>query len=102
MDFAFSEEQEMLRSSAREFLTKEVPQSYVRKMMEAEDAWDEALWKKLGEMGWTGLGVPEAYGGVGTFLDPVVGPAEAGPPLPPAPFLRPMRPPRTPPLEAGS
>ena len=72
MDFAFSDEQEMLRSSAREFLTKEVPQSYVRKMMEAEDAWDEALWKKLGEMGWTGLGVPEAYGGVGTFLDLVV------------------------------
>ena len=60
MDFAFSEEQEMLRSSAREFLTKEVPQSYVRKMMEAEDAWDEALWKKLGEMGWTGTAIPEA------------------------------------------
>src|ERR1700730_13779128 len=90
MDFAFSEEQEMLRSSAREFLTKEVPRSYVRKMMEAEDAWDEALWKKLGEMGWTGLGVPEAYGGVGTFLDLVVVLEEAGRALLPGPFFATM------------
>ena len=90
MDFAFSEEQEMLRSSAREFLTKEVPQSYVRKMMEAEDAWDEALWKKLGEMGWTGLGVPEVYGGVGTFLDLVVVLEEAGRALLPGPFFSTM------------
>src|SRR3984893_7685063 len=90
MDFAFSEEQEMLRSSAREFLTKEVPRSYVRKMMEAEDAWDEALWKKLGEMGWTGLGVPEAYGGVGTFLDLVVVLEEAGRGLLPGPFFSTM------------
>src|ERR1700730_7638687 len=90
MDFAFSEEQEMLRSSAREFLTKEVPRSYVRKMMEAEDAWDEALWKKLGEMGWTGLGVPEAYGGVGTFLDLVVVLEEAGRALLPGPFFSTM------------
>src|SRR5262249_35599397 len=69
MDFAFSEEQEMLRASAREFLAKECPSSYVRRMMETDGAWDEALWKKLAEMGWTGLGIPDAYGGGGTFPD---------------------------------
>src|SRR5215471_18791539 len=58
MDFAFSEEQEMLRASAREFLAKECPSSYVRRMMEVDGAWDEALWKKLAEMGWTSLGIP--------------------------------------------
>src|SRR5437660_7441214 len=72
MDFAFSEEQEMLRTSAREFLAKQCPSPYVRRMMEAEDAWDPAFWARLAEMGWTGLGIPEEYGGVGTFLDLVV------------------------------
>jgi alkylation response protein AidB-like acyl-CoA dehydrogenase len=90
MDFAFSEEQEMLRASARDFLAKEVPSSYVRRMLEAPEAWDEALWKRLAEMGWTGLGIPEVYGGVGTFLDLVVVLEEAGRALLPGPFLSTM------------
>jgi alkylation response protein AidB-like acyl-CoA dehydrogenase len=90
MDFAFSEEQEMLRSSARDFLSKEVPSSYVRRMMETADAWDESLWKKLAEVGWTGLGIPEAYGGVGTFLDLIVVLEEAGRALLPGPFFSTM------------
>ena len=51
MDFAFSEEQEMLRSSARDFLNKECPPSFVRRMLEAPDAWDAGFWKKLAELG---------------------------------------------------
>src|SRR5215469_18275659 len=90
MDFAFSDEQEMLRSSAREFLTKQCPSSYVRRMMEAEDAWDPAFWARLAEMGWTGLGIPEEYGGVGTFLDLVVVLEEAGRALLPGPFFSTM------------
>jgi alkylation response protein AidB-like acyl-CoA dehydrogenase len=90
MDFALSEEQEMLRASAREFLAKECPPAYVRRMMEADDAWDEAFWKKLAEMGWTGLGIPEAHGGAGTFLDLVVVLEEAGRALLPGPFFSTM------------
>src|SRR5439155_20776418 len=52
--------------------------------------WDEALWKKLAEMGWTGLGIPETYGGVGTFLDLIVVMEEAGRALLPGPFLSTM------------
>src|SRR5262249_60338646 len=88
MDFAFSEEQEMLRASAREFLAKECPSSYVRRMMETDGAWDEALWKKLAEMGWTGLGIPDEYGGVGTFLDLGGIQEEGGGALPPGPSFR--------------
>ena len=51
MDFAFSEEQEMLRASTREFLAKECPSSYVRRMMEADDAWDPSMWKRIGDLG---------------------------------------------------
>src|SRR5262245_13549023 len=90
MDFAFSDEQEMLRTSGRGFLAKQCPSSYGRRMMDAEDAWDPAFWSKLAEMGWTGLGIPEEYGGVGTFLDLVVVLEEAGRALLPGPFFSTM------------
>src|SRR5438309_6970625 len=90
MDFAFSEEQEMLRTSARDFLAKESPSSYVRRMMEADDAWDPDMWRRLADLGWTGLGIPEAYGGVGTFLDLAVVLEEAGRALLPGPYFSTM------------
>jgi alkylation response protein AidB-like acyl-CoA dehydrogenase len=90
VDFAFSEEQEMLRTSARDFLAKQCPPATVRKLMESEDAYDPELWRRIGEMGWTGLGIPEAYGGVGGFLDLVVVLEEAGRSLLPGPFYSTM------------
>jgi len=89
MDFAFSEEQEMLRRSARDFLAKESSPSVVRRLMEG-DGYDPALWKKIAELGWTALGIPEEYGGVGTFLDLVVILEEAGRSLLPGPFFSTM------------
>src|SRR5256714_9139641 len=80
----------MVRAWAGEFLAKEWPPSCVRRMLDAEDAWEEPFWKKLADMGWTGLGIPEAYGGVGTFLDLVVVLEEAGRALLPGPFLSTM------------
>src|SRR6266581_5617516 len=102
MDFAFSEEQEMLRRSAREFLTKECPPKLVRKLMEGGDAYDPDLWKKIAALGWTALGIPEEYGGVGSFLDLVVVLEESGRALLPGPFFATMglAVPAT--LEAGS
>ena len=90
MDFAFSEEQEMLRRSAREFLAKECSPKTVRRLMESADGFDAALWKKMADLGWTALGIPEQYGGVGTFLDLVVVLEEAGRALLPGPFFSTM------------
>ena len=90
MDFAFSEEQEMLRRSARDFLAKECSSKVVRRLMESPDAFDAALWGKIAELGWTALGIPEQYGGVGTFLDLVVVLEEAGRALLPGPFFATM------------
>ncbi|HEY3084831.1 MAG TPA: acyl-CoA dehydrogenase [Candidatus Dormibacteraeota bacterium] len=90
MDFAFSEEQEMLRRSAREFLAKECSSKVVRRLMESADGYDAALWKKIADLGWTALGIPEQYGGVGTFLDLVVVLEEAGRSLLPGPFFSTM------------
>jgi alkylation response protein AidB-like acyl-CoA dehydrogenase len=90
VDFAFSEEQEMLWSSTRDFLAKECSSKVVRKLMEAPGAYDEGLWKKIVGLGWTALGIPEQYGGVGTFLDLVVVLEEAGRALMPGPFFATM------------
>jgi alkylation response protein AidB-like acyl-CoA dehydrogenase len=90
MDFAFSEEQDMLRASAREFLAKRCPSSYVRRMMDADDAWDPDMWRRLADLGWTSLGIPEDYGGVGTFLDLVVVLEETGRALLPGPYFATM------------
>jgi alkylation response protein AidB-like acyl-CoA dehydrogenase len=90
VDFAFSEEQEMLRRSAREFLAKQCPPRVVRKSMDGPDAYDPALWKRIAELGWTALGVPEEFGGVGSFLDLIVVLEEAGRALLPGPFFATM------------
>jgi alkylation response protein AidB-like acyl-CoA dehydrogenase len=90
VDFAFSEEQEMLRRSAREFLAKECSPKVVRRLMETADGYDPALWKKIASLGWTALGIPEEYGGVGSFLDLVVVLEEAGRALLPGPFFSTM------------
>src|SRR5438132_7093329 len=90
MEFAFSEEQEMLRRSARDFLAKECTPKVVRRLMESEDGYDAGLWKRMAELGWTALGIPEQYGGVGTFLDLVVVLEEAGRALLPGPLFATM------------
>jgi acyl-CoA dehydrogenase len=61
VDFGFSEEQEMLRQSARALLEKECPSAVVRRLMEDERGFDPALWAKMAELGWLGLVIPEAF-----------------------------------------
>src|SRR3981081_411074 len=90
MAFAFSEAQEVLPSSARTLLAKASPSAVVRRLMETEDAYDADLWKKVAEQGWTALGIPEEYGGFGTFLDLVVVLEETGRVLLPGPFFETM------------
>ena len=80
----------MLRRSTRDFLAKECTPKVVRRLMESEDGYDADLWKRLAERGWTALGIPEQYGGVGTFLDLIVVLEEAGRALLPGPFFATM------------
>jgi alkylation response protein AidB-like acyl-CoA dehydrogenase len=70
MDFALSEEQEMLRKSARDFLSSECPKSVVREIEAGDEGYSPALWKKMAGLGWMGLALPEEYGGADlTLLD---------------------------------
>lgn len=88
MDFGFSEEQEMLRESARGLLEKECPSTVVRRLIEDDRGYDAELWRKLAGLGWTGLVVPEAYGGANlSYVDLVLVLEEMGRVLLPSPFI---------------
>jgi alkylation response protein AidB-like acyl-CoA dehydrogenase len=88
LDFGFSEEQEMLRDAAKRFLADNCSTKFVRQMMADETAHDAGFWKKLVDLGWPGLLIPEEYGGQGgTFLDMTVIAEEAGKALIPGPFF---------------
>ncbi len=88
MDLAFSEEQEMLWKSARDFLANKCPKTLVREMEEDEKGYSPELWKEMAELGWLGLPFPEKYegGGMG-FLDLIVLLEEMGRACLPGPFL---------------
>ena len=88
MDFAFSEEQEMLRSSARSFLSDKFPTERVAELADSEEGWDRASWSAIAELGWIGLSSPEAAGGSGmSFLEEAVLFEELGYALYPGPYL---------------
>ena len=63
MDFDFTEDQNMLRDLAREFLTEQVPVSHIREMMEDETGYDKDLYRRFLGLGLIPL--PEEYGGAG-------------------------------------
>jgi alkylation response protein AidB-like acyl-CoA dehydrogenase len=88
MDFGFSDEQDMLRQTARAFLEEHCPTTFVRQMMEDEKGYSPNLWREMAELGWLGLAFPEAYGGQGLgFVDLTVILEEMGAALLPSPFL---------------
>jgi alkylation response protein AidB-like acyl-CoA dehydrogenase len=88
MDFGLSEEQRQLKTSARELLAAECPTAAVRKAMASEDGTLPDLWREIAKLGWTGLIVPEQFGGAGLgLLDMAVLLEEQGYAAMPGPFL---------------
>jgi len=68
VDFTFSDEQEALRDAVRSFLQHDAPPSYVHAMAEDSRGFTDELWGNIAELGWPGLLVPEASGGLGLGL----------------------------------
>jgi alkylation response protein AidB-like acyl-CoA dehydrogenase len=88
MDIGFTEEQELLRTSARRFLENECPSAFVRQRMAESAAMTEDFWRKLAEQGWFGILYPEALGGSGLGLvDMTVLMEEMGRAVMPGPFF---------------
>jgi alkylation response protein AidB-like acyl-CoA dehydrogenase len=88
LDFGFSEEQEMLRRSARSLLERVCSSAHVRQMMEDERGYSPELLRKMASLGWLGLVLPEEHGGSGLdYVDLVVVAEEMGRVLLPSPFI---------------
>ena len=63
MDLLLTEEEKMLRHTAREFLDAECPTTLVREMETDLKGYPPSLWRKTAELGWQGMALPEKYGG---------------------------------------
>jgi len=88
MDLRYTETQEILKKMARDFLTTECPKTLVRKLEQSEEGYSREVWKKMAELGWMGLIIPEEYGGMGyTFQDLVVLLEEIGRNILPGPLI---------------
>lgn len=82
-DFGFGEEEQLLRDLARKFLDDQLPVEKLRGLVAADPeavyvrgepaVWDEGLWKRIVELGWAGLAVPESAGGAGFKMVGIAG-----------------------------
>ncbi|HPI47224.1 MAG TPA: acyl-CoA dehydrogenase family protein [Hyphomonadaceae bacterium] len=63
MAFVLSEEQQMLRDSARSFANEKLPISQLRKLREKGEGFDGTTWREMAELGFTGVLIPEEFGG---------------------------------------
>lgn len=90
MALILSEEQNMLRDSARDFLATEGPVSQLRQLRDSADVtgFSQALWKQFANMGFSGVLVPEALGGMGLgYVEAGVVMEQIGHHLSASPFL---------------
>ena len=89
-DLVLTEEQQLLQSTAADFARQSLPVSRLRALRDASDAagFSAELWRKMAELGWPGILLPEAYGGLGLgYAEAVVVLEELGKVLAPEPFL---------------
>ena len=90
MAMTLNDDQNMLRESARDFMASEAPVTHFRKFrdMGCKDGFSHGLWKQFAEMGFTGILIPEAEGGMGMGqIEAGIVLEEIGRNLSPSPFL---------------
>lgn len=103
MDFSLSPEQELLKREARHFLDAECPKKVVRELEASELGYSPELWRKMAELGWVGLIIPEEYDGAGgNLLDLAVLFEEIGRAVYPSPMFSTVVLGALPILEAGN
>src|SRR5258708_6053251 len=89
MQFAFTEEQQLIRDSARAFFDKSASSERVRAALRTELGYDQDLWNAMTrELGWAGTAIPDAYGGAGLgMVELAILQREQGRRLAPSPFF---------------
>ena len=88
MDFTITKEQKSMQKAAREFLKSECTSEFVREMEKTEKGYTTELWRKMGELDWMALSIPEEYDGVGgELIDLILMMEEMGRVCAPGPFF---------------
>ncbi len=88
MYFDLTDEQEAIRSTARDFLAARFKSERMREIAGSEDGTDEQGWAEMAELGWAGLALPEEWGGQGLgIVDLAVLFEEMGYALAPSPLF---------------
>jgi len=65
LDLSLNESEEILKSAATNFLQREISKDTLQAFLDSDTGYDEATWKKVVQMGWLGILIPEEYGGTG-------------------------------------
>jgi alkylation response protein AidB-like acyl-CoA dehydrogenase len=83
-----TEDQELIRTTARRFLEDRIGLERVRELMMSDEGFDRVLWKEMADLGWTGLAIAEDHGGAGLgWLEVCVLLEEMGRLVTPGPFF---------------
>ena len=87
MNFDFTDDQQAIKRTARDFLADRVRPERLREHAEA-GTYDDGLWREMAELGWAGIFLPEEHGGQGLgVLELAILLEEAGYALAPSPLL---------------
>ncbi len=88
MNLDFTKEQDMLRKSVAEFLSKECPFDHAKEIEDSDEGYSPKIWKKMAELGWMEAHFPEEYGGYNDpFMDLMIIMEEMGKSAMPSPFF---------------
>jgi alkylation response protein AidB-like acyl-CoA dehydrogenase len=63
--FDLNDEQQQIKSTAREFLASRYKPERIRELSETETGFEQSDWQEMVELGWPGLALPEEHGGQG-------------------------------------
>jgi alkylation response protein AidB-like acyl-CoA dehydrogenase len=86
--FDLTDEQQAIKSTAREFLAARYKSERIRALAESERGFEQSDWEEMAELGWPGLALPEEWGGQGLgIVDLAVLFEEMGYALAPSPLL---------------
>ena len=87
MNFDFSDAQKLLKNQARDFLKGTCPTTVPRRILDGDETYAEEVWKGLIDLEFTGISIPEEYGGIGFgYLELCCVAEELGRTVAPVPF----------------
>src|SRR5262245_18563760 len=88
MNIDLNKAPKLLQQSASDFFAREGKPERVRELMVTDTAFDDGLWRAMADQGWTGLIIPEEFGGLGlSLVDLIAVSEEMGRACLPGPFL---------------